>query len=425
MAAAIARVCEPGDVLLLAGDLGSGKTTFAQGFGRGLGVTEPITSPTFALVRQYPIGDGGGDDVRAGASLRTLLHADVYRLDRLAEIADLGLGELVEDGVGRPGGVGRRGRAGARPRVAVPPPRRPARGSRRSSDGDHSLVRPEVGRSLGTPVRGRHPVGGDRVNLLAIESATSLVGAALLADSGAAAERSHQEGRMHAESLAPAIEEVCALSGITVREVEAIAVDVGPGLFTGLRVGVATAKALAQGLGIGVLAVSSLDILAAGADAASGTDGARTVVAVVDARRGEVFTSRYRFDGAASGADGVLDPAPAQRSPPRLVTPEALTRSLTDMDRGGGERVLIVGDGAVRYRHLLADAQAGDLDLVERVSSPSPLTLARLARLRLDAGAGLARPADVVPDYRREADARINWEQRIPPTGTPGRVREP
>jgi tRNA threonylcarbamoyladenosine biosynthesis protein TsaE len=91
LAATIARLCEPGDVLLLAGDLGSGKTTFAQGFGRGLGVSEPITSPTFALVRHYRVGDGGD-------GLRTLLHADVYRLDHLAEIADLGLGELVEDG---------------------------------------------------------------------------------------------------------------------------------------------------------------------------------------------------------------------------------------------------------------------------------------------------------------------------------------
>ena len=267
-------------------------------------------------------------------------------------------------------------------------------------------------------------MGGGRVNLLAIESATSLVGAALLADGGAAAERSHQEGRMHAESLAPAIQEVCALSGLTVRDVDAIAVDVGPGLFTGLRVGVATAKALAQGLGLGVLAVSSLDILAAGAMAAAGPDEARSVVVVVDARRGEVFTSRYRFDPAAAGPGGVLDPAPARQSPPRLVTPDALIRSLVELDPGPGRRGLIVGDGAVRYRHLLADAQAGDLDLVETVSSPSPLTLARLARFRLEAGAELARPADVVPDYRREADARINWEQRMPPTGTAGRARE-
>jgi tRNA threonylcarbamoyladenosine biosynthesis protein TsaE len=95
LAAAIARLCRPGDVLLLAGDLGSGKTTFTQGFARALGITEPITSPTFALVREYRIGDRSSASPRG---LTTLLHADVYRLEQLGEIADLGLGELVEDG---------------------------------------------------------------------------------------------------------------------------------------------------------------------------------------------------------------------------------------------------------------------------------------------------------------------------------------
>jgi len=90
LAGVVAAACLPGDVLLLAGDLGAGKTTFAQGFGAGLGVVEPITSPTFTLVRQYPLDRDG--------PVRTLLHADVWRLDHLHEIVDLGLGELVEDG---------------------------------------------------------------------------------------------------------------------------------------------------------------------------------------------------------------------------------------------------------------------------------------------------------------------------------------
>jgi tRNA threonylcarbamoyladenosine biosynthesis protein TsaE len=89
LAGAVAGLCLPGDIVLLAGDLGAGKTAFAQGFGAGLGVDEPITSPTFALVRQYSCDHG---------AIRTLLHADVYRLDHLQEIVDLGLGELVEDG---------------------------------------------------------------------------------------------------------------------------------------------------------------------------------------------------------------------------------------------------------------------------------------------------------------------------------------
>ncbi len=91
LAGVIAGACRPGDVLLLSGDLGAGKTTFAQGFGRALGIDESITSPTFTLVRQYEVADGP-------EGIRTLLHADVYRLDHTAEIADLGLGQLVEDG---------------------------------------------------------------------------------------------------------------------------------------------------------------------------------------------------------------------------------------------------------------------------------------------------------------------------------------
>ena len=97
MGRALARLCAPGDMVLLAGGLGAGKTTFAQGFGAGLGITEPITSPTFTLVRHYPVtgpAGGAGNPDR----VRTLLHADVYRLDRVHEIVDLGLGQLVEDG---------------------------------------------------------------------------------------------------------------------------------------------------------------------------------------------------------------------------------------------------------------------------------------------------------------------------------------
>jgi tRNA threonylcarbamoyladenosine biosynthesis protein TsaE len=84
VARALASLARPGDVLVLAGEMGAGKTAFAQGFGRALGVTEPITSPTFTLVHTY--------DTAAGP----LHHADIYRLEQLAELADLALGELAE-----------------------------------------------------------------------------------------------------------------------------------------------------------------------------------------------------------------------------------------------------------------------------------------------------------------------------------------
>jgi tRNA threonylcarbamoyladenosine biosynthesis protein TsaE len=93
-AASLAGLAAPGDIVLLVGDLGAGKTTFAQGFGAGLGIEEPMTSPTFTLVRQYAVGGPGAP---VPGAVRTLFHADLYRLDHLREIADLGLGELVED----------------------------------------------------------------------------------------------------------------------------------------------------------------------------------------------------------------------------------------------------------------------------------------------------------------------------------------
>jgi len=85
VAAALAELARPGDLLLLAGDLGAGKTAFAQGFGAALGVTQPITSPTFTLVSQYE-------------GRLELNHLDVYRLEQLAEVADLGLAEMLDEG---------------------------------------------------------------------------------------------------------------------------------------------------------------------------------------------------------------------------------------------------------------------------------------------------------------------------------------
>lgn len=88
IAAALAGVARAGDLIVLAGDMGAGKTAFAQGFGAALGVTDQITSPTFTIVHSYPLGK------------LTFHHADLYRLSTQHEVADLALAELVDaDGV--------------------------------------------------------------------------------------------------------------------------------------------------------------------------------------------------------------------------------------------------------------------------------------------------------------------------------------
>jgi tRNA threonylcarbamoyladenosine biosynthesis protein TsaE len=89
LAARLAALCRPGDAVLLVGDLGAGKTVFAQGFAAALGVSGPVTSPTFALVRQYDCGDD--------SPFGLLIHADVYRTGSVDEVVDLALAELVEE----------------------------------------------------------------------------------------------------------------------------------------------------------------------------------------------------------------------------------------------------------------------------------------------------------------------------------------
>lgn len=86
LAEAVSGLARPGDVIVLAGDLGAGKTAFVQGFGRGLGVSARITSPTFTLVHVY-------EDGRL-----PIHHLDVYRLDQLSEALDLGLAEMLDEG---------------------------------------------------------------------------------------------------------------------------------------------------------------------------------------------------------------------------------------------------------------------------------------------------------------------------------------
>ncbi len=85
LAAEVAALAAPGDLVVLAGDLGTGKTAFAQGFARGLGVDEPVTSPAFILVRTYE-------------GRLPLIHLDVYRLEQMQELVDLGIAELLDEG---------------------------------------------------------------------------------------------------------------------------------------------------------------------------------------------------------------------------------------------------------------------------------------------------------------------------------------
>lgn len=244
--------------------------------------------------------------------------------------------------------------------------------------------------------------------ILGIETSSTQVSCALGGPDGVLAAAQVNRGQRHAELLSPMIGQVCDAAGVPLASVEAVAVGVGPGLFTGLRVGLATAKAIAFGLGVPAIGVGSLDLLAFPVRFAE-----CRIVAVSDARRSEVFWATYR-----SGPDGF-----EMVDAPRVGPPAALR---AELEAGSGRR-LLVGDGARRYRDVLArpgsdGADGADVAGVEfadaALAQPSAWSLVQVARARALAG-GLVAPDDVQPLYLRKPDAEANWVQR-PGSGGPG-----
>lgn len=212
--------------------------------------------------------------------------------------------------------------------------------------------------------------------MLVIDTATpaTVVGVAL---GGRVVERRHDpvpgERPGHVAQVLPLVEAALAASGAELAGLERIAVGVGPGSFTGLRIGIATARALSHASGVALTGVSTLGALAVNA-------GADDVLAVLDARRGEAFVGRW-----TGGAEAAA---------PRALRPEELATAAAGAP-------LAVGDGAVRFRAELEAAGA----VVPPDDSALHLVRAEgLARL-----AAQAPPVDrdaLLPEYVRAPDAR-------------------
>ena len=229
------------------------------------------------------------------------------------------------------------------------------------------------------------------MHLLCFDTATPRVSVAVGRDSEALAELELPPGRRHAEDLVPAIQEVCARGGVALDTVAAICVGIGPGLFTGLRVGVTTAKVLAQALRIPVVGVATLDLVAYPLRHAT-----RLVVPTIDARRGEVFYALYR--GVPGGLQRISEYT--------VGTPEELAGELA----ARGDEVLIAGDGALAHR-----AEFDELEHVELAGPaaawPRAAALLELAAPRVEREEFCA-PWELEPLYLRASDAEIEWDRR-------------
>ena len=228
--------------------------------------------------------------------------------------------------------------------------------------------------------------------VLGIETATAQVGCALGGVEGVFASFHASKGRRHAETLVPAIKFVCETAQVGLDEVSVVAVDIGPGLFTGLRVGIATAKAMASALRVPVIGLSSLDLLAHQV-----RHSPRLIVPVIDGKRGEVFSATYRH------VQGGIQ----RLSEPRVGTAEDLANEL----RAGRDEALLVGDGALRYAEVLAE-DTGQVELGPAGNQwPSAEDLVELAHPRA-VREEFVQPWELEPLYLRKSDAEINWDRK-------------
>jgi tRNA threonylcarbamoyladenosine biosynthesis protein TsaB len=216
------------------------------------------------------------------------------------------------------------------------------------------------------------------MRVLAVETSTLSGGAALLDGERVVGEYTLDVRVTHSERLMAAIDQLLSDAGWTARELEGIAVTVGPGSFTGLRVGLSTVKGLALALAIPVAAVPTLDAMAAMLPYA-----ALPVCPVLDARKREVYASLYRWDGLEMRRQWDY----------LAVAPDELARRLR-------EPVIVVGDGA----------EAIDSAFARRVEpprrGPAPAVVGALGRARLAKGETVT-VADLVPIYLRPSEAEL------------------
>jgi tRNA threonylcarbamoyladenosine biosynthesis protein TsaB len=229
------------------------------------------------------------------------------------------------------------------------------------------------------------------VLILGIDTATVQVSCAIGGHEGVLASTLSARGKRHAETLTPAVQFSCQQARIALTEISVVAVDLGPGLYTGLRVGVASAKAMAHALRVPMIGVPSLDLLAFPVRFTS-----KLIVAAVDARRGELFYAFYR-----------QVPGGVQRlGEHRVGTADDLASELL----ASGEECLLVGDGAIRYREVFDGLNKVDI-VGEELAYPSASSLVMLAHAQA-LREQWVKPWELTPLYLRKPDAEINWSTR-------------
>ncbi|MTV48944.1 tRNA (adenosine(37)-N6)-threonylcarbamoyltransferase complex dimerization subunit type 1 TsaB [Heliobacillus mobilis] len=243
--------------------------------------------------------------------------------------------------------------------------------------------------------------------LFGLDCSTRVTGMAIVDDSQVVAEIFLHNDRPHSKRLMPAMEQLFSLAGLTLQDMHGLAIATGPGSFTGLRIGMATIKGMAQPLGLPIVGVPTLDALARNAWPYEGI-----VCPILDARKSEVYTCLYR-----SGPEEMEKVTDYQ-----AIHPEKLMEQLrsywaeaeaTDAGRAKESRtVLFVGDAVPVYRELFTEGlKEKALFAAAETGYPRGSQVARLGWERLRQG-HRDDLHQLAPFYLRQSEAEVNWAKK-------------
>ena len=224
--------------------------------------------------------------------------------------------------------------------------------------------------------------------ILGIETATERLSAALLLEDSTVFERHEDSQSSHCELLAKFIMELAVEAGIGLPEIDGVAVSIGPGSFTGLRIGIATAMGLAFGLGVETCGIHTLAAMAWNV----GRPGT-LVCPLIDAKRSEAYAALYRT---------------GERFPETVIEPAAIpVTEFAGLLAGKHEPITITGPGAEKFRSILENAGGPQLTFIPHEwAKPSAVAVARLGLLMFKAGKS-SSPAELKPVYLRRSDAEL------------------
>jgi tRNA threonylcarbamoyladenosine biosynthesis protein TsaB len=224
--------------------------------------------------------------------------------------------------------------------------------------------------------------------ILGIETATERLSTALLLEDSTVFERHEDSQSSHCELLAKFIMELAGEAGIGLPEIDGVAVSIGPGSFTGLRIGIATAMGLAFGLGVETCGIHTLTALAWNV----GRPGT-LACPLIDAKRSEAYAALYRT---------------GERFPETVIEPAAIpVTELAGLLAGKHEPITITGPGAEKFRSILENVGGPQFTFIpHELAKPSAVAIARLGLLIFKAGKSLS-PAELKPVYLRRSDAEL------------------